>query len=85
MGCTAADAGTAPVVSASRQPWHLERTAPVRADAEGMFVPVDELPEAQVGDSVTMSAAAGGVERAGTIAGTSEHDAVRFFRIELDP
>jgi len=35
--------------------WHLQRSAPVRADAESLFIPVSELPDASVGDIVVLS------------------------------
>jgi hypothetical protein len=65
--------------------WHLDRTTPVRADAEGMFVPAADLPEAVVGDSVTVRGRTGGAERIGVIVESVERDRQRFFRLELDP
>jgi hypothetical protein len=70
-------------VSRSPQTWHLERTAPVRADAEGLFVPASDLPHATVGDLVVVKGHDGGEERTGTIAGTSDRDRERFFRLEF--
>ena len=66
------------------QTWHLERTAPVRADAEGLFVPASDLPDATVGDIVVVKGHEGGEERTATIAETTDHDRERFFRLELD-
>lgn len=64
--------------------WELQRSAPVRADAEGLFVPFEDLPEAAIGDRVALSDDAGGVDRSGTIVAASEHDGAKFHRIELD-
>ena len=67
----------------SPQTWHLERTAPVRADADGLFVPLADLPDAALGDSVVIRGHDGGEERTGTIAETTEHDGQPFFRLDL--
>ena len=66
------------------QTWHVEYLAPVRADAEGVFVPCADLPEATVGDKVVLSGYEPGEERSGVIGGMSDDDRQRFFRIELD-
>ncbi len=67
-----------------QQTWHLERNAPVRADAEGMFVPVAEIPEAKVGDVVVASGHDGGEQRTGTIVEEVERDDELFHRIDLE-
>ena len=69
---------------ADAQSWELERSAPVRADADGVFVPVGELPDAAVGDRVTLFDRSGGVDRTGTIVAAAEHDGVPFHRIDLE-
>jgi hypothetical protein len=63
--------------------WHLERRAPVRADAEGLFVPATELPEATIGDVVVVKGHEGGEERTATIAETRDHGREHFFRLDL--
>lgn len=55
----------------------------MRGDAESMFVPAAELPEAALGDTVVVSSDAGGDERTGTVVGTSERDGEPFLRVEL--
>lgn len=69
---------------ADAQSWELERSAPVRADADGVFVPLGELPDAVVGDRVILFDHSGGVDREGTIVAVAEHDGVPFHRIGLD-
>jgi hypothetical protein len=66
------------------QTWHLERTAPVRADAEGLFVPASDLPDATIGDIVVVKGHEGGEERRATIAEATDHHRERFFRLEFD-
>ena len=65
------------------QTWHLERTAPVRADAEGLFVPASDLPDATIGDTVVVTGEEGGEVRAGTIVEERDRERQRFFRLEL--
>ena len=67
----------------SPQTWHLERSAPVRADAEGLFVPASDLPQATVGDIVVITGHEGGKERTGTIAEERDRNRQRFYRLEL--
>lgn len=55
----------------------------MRADAEGLFVPLADLPDAALGDSVVIRGHDGGEERTGTIAETTEHDGQPFFRLDL--
>ena len=38
----------------SERGWRITRTAPVRADAEGIFVPVVDVPGATIGDRVIL-------------------------------
>ena len=68
-----------------QQTWRLERSAPVRADAEGLFVPAADLPRAGVGDSVVVEGHEGGAQRIGTIAEIVDRDGDVFFRVELQP
>ena len=63
--------------------FHLERSSPVRADADSMCVPADELPQASVGDAVVVSSDAGGDPRTGTVVDTSERDGKPFFRLDF--
>jgi hypothetical protein len=67
------------------QIWQWECPAPVRADAESMFVPCSALPEAVVGDVIVVKGGAGGAERTGTITAMSEGDDETFFRLALEP
>jgi hypothetical protein len=71
-------------MSRAPQTWFVQRSAPVRADAEGLFVPADDVPDAAIGDIVVVQGHAGGESRTGTIVETSEHDRQRFFRLELE-
>ena len=64
--------------------WHLERTAPVRADAEGLFVPAADLPEATIGDTVVVVGHEGGEERAGTVAERCDREGQPFLRLEFE-
>ncbi len=65
--------------------WHLDRSAPVRADAESIFVPAADLPEAALGDTVIVTSDAGGEQRTGTIIDTSARGGELFYRLELRP
>lgn len=47
--------------------WRLDRNAPVRADADSMFIPTSELPGASIGDRITISEHDGDAERIGTV------------------
>jgi hypothetical protein len=64
--------------------WSVTRTAPVRADAEGLFVSEDDLPSAAVGDLVDVSGPDGDDARTGVIAELTESPSGRFFRLDLD-
>jgi hypothetical protein len=70
-------------MTSTHRTWYLERTGPVRADAEGLFVPASELPEADVGDVVVVKGHDDDTARAGTIAETSARDDEDYFRLEL--
>lgn len=67
------------------QTWQWVCPAPVRADAESMFVPCSVLPDAELGDTVVVTHDAGGGERAGTITAVSDRGDERFFRLALEP
>jgi len=68
----------------SPQTWQWICLAPVRADAESMFVPCSAVPDAGVGDTIVVKDEAGGEERAGTITAMSEGDDETFFRLALE-
>ena len=55
----------------------------MRDDAESLFVPAADLPEAALGDTVVVSSEADGPERTATIVGTSTRDGQPFFRLEF--
>ena len=55
----------------------------MRADAEGLFVPASDLPDATVGDVVVVTGHDGGEERTATIAETRDHGREHFFRLDL--
>ena len=78
---TKADA--VPATERTPRTWHLERSSPVRADAESMFVPEADIPEAALGDTVVVSSDAGGDQRTGTVVDTSERDGEPFLRVEF--
>ena len=65
----------------SPRTWRWTCSAPVRADAESMFVPCSEVPDAGVGDIIAVTDEAGGVARTGTITAMSEGDDEMFFRL----
>jgi hypothetical protein len=50
---------TEPAAERTPRTRHLEHPSPVRADAESMFLPAVELPEAALGDTVMVSSGAG--------------------------
>ena len=66
------------------RPWRITRSAPVRADAEGMFVPIHDLAGATIGDRVIISGPGGEDAREGVIAELTENVDQPFFRVELD-
>ena len=80
-----ATSDTEPAGDRAPRAWYLERSSPVRADAESLFVPATELPEASLGDTVVLSSNAGGDQRTGTVLDTSQRDGEPYFRIELGP
>ena len=66
------------------QTWTLNRSA--RADAPGIFVPHDELPDAAVGDRVVLTAADDdGMEaRAAVVAAIEARDGISYLRLDFD-
>ena len=76
--------GTHQRMDRSPQTWHLERSAPVRADAEGLFVPASDLPDAVVGDIVVVTGDEGGEARTGTIAETRHRQRQRYIRLDFN-
>jgi len=68
----------------SERPRRISRNAPVRADAEGIFVPVVDLAGASIGDRVILSGPGGEDAREGVIAELTENSDQSFFRVELD-
>jgi len=71
-------------MDSSRGPWRIARSAPVRADAEGIFVPRRDLAGATIGDRVIISGPEGDDSREGVIAELTENADQPFFRVELD-
>jgi len=68
----------------SERPWRITRNAPVRADAEGIFVPVVDVAGGRIGDRVILSGPGGEDAREGVIAELTENSDQSFFRVELD-
>lgn len=66
------------------EPWHVTRSAPVRADADGLFIPVDDLVGAVVGDAVIVSGPDDADSRTGVIAERTDGQDRAFFRLVLD-
>jgi hypothetical protein len=64
--------------------WQVTRSSPVRADAEGLFVPVCELAGATIGDRVAISGPDGDDCRTGVIAEVTDGPDQAFFRLDLD-
>jgi hypothetical protein len=64
--------------------WHVKRSSPVRADADSLFVPVDDLAAATVGDTVLVSGPDGDDARRGVIAELTQGQGQSFFRLDLD-
>ena len=64
--------------------WRVTRSTPVRADADGLFIPVDELSGATVGDLVIVSGPNAEDDRNGVIAELTYGSGRPFFRIEMD-
>ena len=56
----------------------------MRADAEGLFVPASDLPDASVGDRIVVAGHDGGEERTGVIAATASRENEHYFRLEFD-
>jgi hypothetical protein len=71
-------------MDSSDGPWRITRSAPVRADAEGMFVPIHDVAGATIGDRVIISGPDAGDAREGVIAELTENADQLFFRVELD-
>ena len=75
---------TEPATERTPRTWHLERNAPMRADAESIFVPAAELSEASTGDAVVVSSHGGGDQRTGSVVDTIDRDGESYLRIEFD-
>lgn len=72
-------------MSRSPHTWRVERNAPLRSDAESVFVSMSTLPDASIGDRVEFVDAGGGVEHAtGTIVDGIDDDGLPAFRVGLD-
>lgn len=69
----------------SPRTWQWKCPAPVRADAESVFVPCSAVPDAGVGDSIVVKDETGGTERTGTITAMSDGADEMFFRVALKP
>jgi hypothetical protein len=65
-------------------PWQVHRVAPVRADADSLFVAADQIPGATVGDVVELDAGDDTDVRLGRIADLTDRDGASFFRLDLD-
>jgi hypothetical protein len=77
--------GYSPPMDPHPHTWTLVRTAPARADAEGLFVPASDLPQARLGDTVVVTGHEGGDERVGTIVEATHEDDQDYFRLRLAP
>jgi len=55
----------------------------VRADAEGIFIPVADLPGAGIGDAVVIEAADRSEPRTATIVAVDERDGQSFLRLSF--
>ena len=66
------------------QTWEWKCPAPVRADADSVFVPCAAVPGARVGDIVVVESESGDETRTGTITATSQGDDELFFRVALE-
>jgi hypothetical protein len=64
--------------------FHVEREAPVRADAPGMFVRASDAPGAEVGDRIVVRGHDGGTERTGTVASIDGTGDDAHLRVDLD-
>lgn len=63
-------------------PWRVERNQELRDDADGLFVPAADLPDAALGDAVVVTH--GTTQRAGTVADlVDDPGRGRFVRITL--
>ena len=71
-------------MDSSDRRWRVSRSSPVRADAEGLFIPVRDLAEATVGDLVIVSGPDGTDARTGIIAELTTGPDQPFYRVELD-
>jgi len=70
---------------ASPARWRIERSTAMRADAPSLFVPRNDLPNAALGDVVSISGAQPGDERTGVVSElVDDDDRGRFVVIELD-
>ena len=65
--------------------WQWQCNAPLRADAESVFVPCSEIPDANVGDAVIVSPHSGDPSRTGSISAWTEGGDEMFFRLTLEP
>ena len=65
--------------------WHLTRHATVRADAPGIYVPSQELPEASIGDVVIVEGPADepSSRRQATVSALDSRDGVAYFRLDF--
>lgn len=72
-------------MSEAANTWRLERHAAVRADAESLFVPTSELPDAVIGDRIVVSGDDGGEDRSGVVVELVHDRDVPAARVRLDP
>jgi hypothetical protein len=65
--------------------WTWKCPAPVRADAESIFVPCSAVPDAVMGDIIVVQDESGGEDRTGTVTAMSQGDDEMFLRLVLEP
>jgi hypothetical protein len=65
--------------------WHLTRHATVRADAPGIYVPSQELPQASIGDVVIVEGPAdeASSRRQATVSAVDTRDGVAYLRLDF--
>jgi hypothetical protein len=68
----------------SPRTWQWVCPAPLREDADSVFVPRTAVPDAKVGDTIVVRAESGGEARTGTITATSKDDGEVFFRVAVE-
>jgi hypothetical protein len=66
-----------------RSTWHVRRSAPVRSDADSIFIASSDAPGAVIGDRIILEGEEDSVERVGVVVEQIDRDGESHFRLQM--